>query len=476
MTFGDCTRPPGLIASELTNITKMENLSIAKSDKMPTSLVDLLSNSLVMRETAPYLPVTAIHALLAVSKGLNATILQSPDTYRYLDLSPIKSATFDSSPIDAGGISWRSQRMDEALTEDEFYSGPLRGIMSKLLRLNVLSNVSTMVLDGLTVPTEIVREIISHDQYNVRVLSIREAKHLNERKLMQVLKYAVRPSRAYGTPKLRGLYVFGPMETRPGPPEPIIGRRRSPTRYPDSSPAGVMSALGAQLGAELNKQSQEALTADLSGVKDKWYQPTGKMFRKTLDEGWAETIKACEGLIHFDAVLCRGPRHNASNYAGQGSDAIPNPYNTFLAPQVAVVALGHGCEKCKTCPEGPARFGASPSHHLPLLAPPPLHSSLIRTAQHPQTKIPTLEPPPLFVRCAECLKHRWCERCGKWWDESCYMPVVRTDTQTKELVQWQVLSTEEAPKDEIKVHMGLCIENCLVGEMMAGAGSGGMWG
>jgi len=30
--------------------------------------------------------------------------------------------------------------------------------------------------------------------------------------------------------------------------------------------------------------------------------------------------------------------------------------------------------------------------------------------------------------------------------------------------------------ESIKVHMGLCIENCLVGEMMSGAGSLGMGG
>jgi hypothetical protein len=28
---------------------------------------------------------------------------------------------------------------------------------------------------------------------------------------------------------------------------------------------------------------------------------------------------------------------------------------------------------------------------------------------------------------------------------------------------------------EIKVHMGLCVETCLVREMMSGAGSAGMW-
>lgn len=478
-SFGECTRPPGHNDySSQTSLPIMDDLSIVKQSAMPLTLLDLLSNSLVLRQTAPYLPVAAMCALTSASKGLRQAIAQSPEATRYLDLSTVRIATLDSSPIDAGGISWRSERMDEALTEDEFYSGPLRGVMSRLLRQNVLSNVSTMILDGLTVPAEVIREIISEDRYNVRILSIREAKHLNERKLMQVLKYAVRDSRPAGTPQLRGLYVFGPKESRPGPPEPEIGRRRSPTRYPDSSPAGVMNALGAQLGAEWNRRSQEALTADLCGVEDKWYQKSGAMFKKTPVSDWAETVKACEGIIHFDAVLCRGPRHDAENYAHQDPDVPTNRYNSYLPPTIATFALGaHGCSKCKSSPEGPAVFGESPSHHLPLLSPPPMHSSSIRAAQWPHITHTSTEAPKLFVRCKDCLINRHCERCGKWWDEKCYMPTnTRTELQNQEFMQWQMLSTEERAKEDIKVHMGFCVESCLVGELMVALGEGGMWG
>jgi hypothetical protein len=478
-SLGECTRPPGYdIQQSAVDMQMIDNLFIVNEVKTPSTLADLLANSLILRQTAPYLPVSAIHALSRASKSLMHTVAHSPETTRYVDLSTIKSATIDSSPIDAGGISWRSQRMDEALTEDEFYSGPLRGIMSRLCRQNILGNVSTMLLDGLTVPAEIVREIISEDKYNVRILSIREVKHLNERKLMQVLNYAVRPTRPAGMPKLKGLYIFGPVEARPGPPEPIIGRKRSPTRYPDSSPAGVMNALGAQLGQEWNQKSQQALNADICGLEDKWYQRSGSMFKKTPLSDWAKTMKACEGIIHFDAVLCRGPRHDPQNFTNQDPDVPQNPHNAYLDPAMATVALGpHGCSKCKSSPEGPAIFGESPSHHLPLLSPPPLHSSSIRAAQWPHTKDNSTDLPRLFVRCKDCLKHRWCERCGKWWDESCYMPHnTRMDLQNQEFMQWQILSTEERPKKDIKVHMGLCVQDCLIGVMMHGAGGGGMWG
>jgi hypothetical protein len=477
--FGVHTRPPGSVTSEPEyEIINMDHVFESKEELVaPTSIVDVLSNSLLLRQIVPYISPSAVFALAATNKTINSVLYQSPDSFRFLDLSSVKSATFDCAPIDKGAINWRSQRMDEALTEDEFYSGPLRGIMSKLARRNILSNVTTMILDGLTVPADVIREIISEDRFNVRILSIREAKHLNERKLMQVLKYAVRPSRPEGTPKLKGLYVFGSMDPRPTPPEPVIGRRRSPTRYPDSPPQSVMNALGAQLGAEWNKKSQEALNSELCGITDKWYQP-GRMFKKTLASDWAETLQACEGIIHFDAVLCRGPRHDPQNFVGIDPETI-DQYNGYIAPSVATVALGTaGCTKCGSCPEGPAVFGQSPTHQLPLLAPPPLHASSIRAAQLPYTKDGTI--PKLFVRCTECLKHRWCERCNKWWDESCYKPGnTRTELQNTEwLTQWQTLSAEgEGPaKEEIKVHMGLCVETCLVGELMDGAGEGGMWG
>ncbi|KAF2432738.1 hypothetical protein EJ08DRAFT_608525 [Tothia fuscella] len=464
--IGICTEPPGasVVKPEDDVQTHMSTIStITPEARMPTTLLDLLSNSLVLRQTAPYLPVSSLLKLACTNKTFRDLVsCQAHESFRYLDLSMVTSANIGGEPIDSGGISWRSKRMDEALTEDEFYAGPLRGIMSRLARQNMLEHVSTMILDGLSVPADVVREIISEDRFNVRILSIREAKHLNERLLMQVLNYAVRPSRPAGTPKLKGLYVFGPMDPRPTPPEPTIGRRRSPTRYSDSPPSGVMTSLGAQIGAEWHKKSQDTY---LCKAEDKWYQKTGRMFKRTPISGWAETLQACEGLIHFDAVLCRGPRHDSQ-------------HSSYIKPTVASVALGpDGCAKCGSCPEQPARFGSSPPHHLPLLSPPPIHASSIRAAQLPQLRDGS-GPPPLFIRCEECLKQRWCERCSIWWDEDCYShtPGTRTELQNMELLQdWQTVQAAEPGKDEIKVHMGLCVEKCLVGEMMSGAGSGGMW-
>lgn len=445
------------------------------SSSLPTSLVDLLSNSLILHQTAPYLPVSSLCALSATSKALYDVIRQSPEAFRHLDLSPIRSAIVPfSGPLDAGGINWRAERMDEALSEDDFYSGPLRGIVYRLEKQRVLRNVHTLVLDGLSVTAELVKELITEDRYNVRLLSIREVKHLNERKLQQYLRYAVRPSRPEGTPRVKGIYLFGPRDRQH---EPDSSRASSP-----SSSRGIMTSQGAQIGAEWNEKSSRALNTALARTADRWYQSSGKMITKRPSPEWAEVVQACEGIISFDAVLCRGPRHDPSKaYMREGvASNIPHP-GSYLRSTLATVALGPaGCETCHSASEGPAIYGDSPAAHFPLLSPVPLHGSTLRAAKAPHT-IDGSSPPPLFMRCEDCLKGRWCERCHKWWDEGCYAGSTlaqRTELQQTELAE--TFTTDGVltmiPKQTIKVHMGLCIEHCLVGEMMAGAGSNGMWG
>ncbi|KAJ8107297.1 hypothetical protein OPT61_g8963 [Boeremia exigua] len=417
---------------------------------LPVSLVDLLSNTLVLHQTAPYLPVASLCALSSTSKALYDVIRQSPEAFRYLDLSPVKSAIvpFDG-PLDGGGINWRAQRMDESLSEDDFYSGPLRGIVYRLEKQRVLRNVHTLVLDGLSVTAELVKELITEDRYNIRLLSIREVKHLNERKLQQYLRYAVRPSRPEGTPRVKGIYMFGPRDRQ---------REPEPTRAPSPSASrGVMSSQGAQIGAEWNQKSSHALNTALARTVDRWYQSSGKMIAKRPSPEWAEVVQACEGLISFDAVLCRGPRHDPSKaYVREGAaSSTPHPA-AFLRPTIATVALGPaGCETCHTSSEGPAIFGDSPTSQFPLLSPVPFHGSTIRAAKVPHT-IDGSGPPPLYMRCEDCLKGRWCERCHKWWDEGCYAGSTvaqRTELQQTELAETLTTNgtTSMIPKQTIKL-------------------------
>jgi hypothetical protein len=93
-----------------------ENLSL------PISLLHLLSNSLVLYQTVPFLPVSSLLALGATSKDFNSLIHRTPKVFRHLDLSNVRSAHFDIANIDNGGEVWRNVQLDENVTEDESVS------------------------------------------------------------------------------------------------------------------------------------------------------------------------------------------------------------------------------------------------------------------------------------------------------------------------------------------------------------------
>lgn len=442
---------------------------------LPASLVDLLSNSLVLHQVSPYLPVSSILALAATCRRARTTLYDAPETFRYLDLSPVKSAFVPDVAIDSGGISWRSQRMDESLTQDEFCSGPLRGIFSMLERKRVLFHVKTLILDGLSVTAELIQELLCDERFNaLRILSVRDTPQLNQRRLRQVLEYVVRPSRPEGSPKLKGLYVFGSKSHE------NLGTTTGKSIRPHRdqlavSNTGVMSSQGAQLGVDWNHKSQHTLNAELTRCEDRWYQRSGRMFKKEPEREWANTLKACEGVLFFDGFLCRGPRHLTSDLSYKALEEYSASECVF-PPAIATVALGgSGCSSCGSTPEGPARYCDSPASDLPLLDPPPLHESTVQQAQKPRTLGETTNP-PLFARCQSCLEGRFCERCFKFWDERC-LPHQDVGRRTKEVSDVSgVESIPNHPKNGMKTHMGLCIQSCLVGEMMQGAGSFGMWG
>jgi len=441
-------------------------------ESLPNSLLELLSNTLILYQTCPYIPVSGLLNLAATSKSFQHLIYTTPNVFRYLDLSNSKGASTEFTPIDAGGEVWRSERMDEAVTEEDFFSGLLRGIFSTLKRKRVLQDIQILILDGLSVTAELIREIVCDEPFNVRILSIRGVKNLNERKLKQVLKYIVRAGRPYAMPKLRGLYFFTPR------PVPENISKSPPATSKVSSWGGVTNSIGAQLGTHWNQRSLQALSSAIAPDIDPWYRASGALSFAEHAAEWADVLSLCRGLIAFDAVLCRGPRHDETRLVTNDGMADQSQYINFLAPMSATVALGAaGCQVCHSSPEGPAIPGQSPADHLPLLDPPPRHTSSISVAQRiPRSSAHSSSSLPLVVRCKPCLSDRWCEGCNKFWCESCYQ-TNGTSTYTR---MQKVEAVENGSgiglRMGIKVHLGLCIEDCLVGEMYTGAGSGGMWG
>ena len=93
--------------------------TLTHSADLPTTLLHLLSNSLVLDQTVPYLPVSSLLALGATSKSFKDLVHRTPHVFRYVHLSNVKSAQFEIPNIDNGGNSWRNVQLDENVTEDE---------------------------------------------------------------------------------------------------------------------------------------------------------------------------------------------------------------------------------------------------------------------------------------------------------------------------------------------------------------------
>jgi hypothetical protein len=94
-----------------------------KNTDLPTSLLQLLSHTLVLYQIAPYLPTSSLLALGAASKAFQTLIHNTPNVFRRLDLTKVRSAQFEIvTAIDHGGEVWRNVQLDENVTEDESVS------------------------------------------------------------------------------------------------------------------------------------------------------------------------------------------------------------------------------------------------------------------------------------------------------------------------------------------------------------------
>lgn len=338
-----------------------------------------------------------------------------------------------------------------ALTLCSFYGGPLRGIFNNLRRRNILKDVQTLILDGLAVPADLVAEIVTHDTFNVRILSLRGVQHLNERKLQQALLYATRPSRPENTPQLQGLYIFGRQDVAPPPRFKRHVNKYAPGIAPiDTVPyRKVESSQGVQIDAEWNHEYLEALVDESTRENDLWFGKSGMIFPKLVSLDWAGTLHSCQGKISFDGVLCNGPRHQLPDETPSGAWYTRPSFH--IVPQVGTHAL-EGCNSCGSSPEGFSKLGTAPMDQLPLLAPVPLHTSTTKAAKiPPQGEVEK----KLLVRCIECLKNRYCESCHRWWCEDCYKVSGQGYNTSSDPQPWE--SSQAEPVQKSEKHVQVCV-------------------
>ena len=427
-----------------------------QADKLPCTLLDLFRNQLVLNHVSPYLGVSNLVRLAATSKDFRNVIDNTSGVYHHVDLTrgTLCVGYFGSLCLD------RTITFQEGWTRDDYFAQHLRQVFRSLQSRNVLQDVRTLILDRITLSAGIVREILCSDGYNVRILSLRGVRELDDEGLMHILWYLIRSDRPEGTPRLKGLYYFTP-ETASANFSVANLLQRVPQR-------GITNALGAQLGSgvvssgALHKQFVRSSWHQY----DPWYSATGEVLKRegAMDLQWATLIQACAGLIAFDVVLCR---HNVLQRSDHRTDYPADMQNPPSSPRLATISLS-GCRGCGSCPEGPARPGTSAENQIPLVAPPPLHTSSVRSAQRLDTR--GLPQPPFIARCKNCLKDRWCERCNVWWCESCYTIPSRRTPESRSVIQ------PGTSDPSVKVHNHLCVANCLMDELLNGVGEGGMWG
>ncbi|KAL8810589.1 MAG: hypothetical protein Q9223_002291 [Gallowayella weberi] len=364
---------------------------------LPPTLLELLNNHIILALVVPFLPTTSLLSLSSTSRAFRSLIfITYPQyTFRRLDLStlpfPFIFGQINSKEVLTGAGATR--QLTES--EDDYYAAPLRRAFYILKKKEVLDCVTTLILDGLAVPAGLVREILCDRPFNVRILSLRNVKNLGDEKLIQILRYLIRPTRPEGTPKLKALYYFTRPESRTLPHSEPSHLESTPEQ-----PVGVTNIAGSHLGQR--PSSNQAILHDTT-----WTNGKGTLFHPdpSTIQAWVQLLEASRGIITFDTIIC----HHAPG--------------SLLPPKLATIALGNsGCQTCHTAPEGPRILGQTPAQDLPLLSPPPLFASTVKAAQYPahgETSI-------FYARCAECVRDRRCERCNVWWCEDCYTPPKKT--------------------------------------------------
>lgn len=347
---------------------------------MPVELFELLSNHLVLAQTAPYLPISALFILSRTSWRFHELLHSTPEVWKRLDLSTIKGVPLDTKhSMHAEEIRpFISQGYEEETLDHECCCTPLLRLTWTNWKWNLLTHTQTLILDMQFVPADTLRNILIDDAYHIRIISLLRVRGLDIDDFGSLTNHIVN----YGLPsrvsrRLEGVYLFGTST-----PEPRLQTELRP----------------------IGRQLIRVDPAERGEIQNPWYRKSGRLI--SLDSKLSTMVAASRGVIVWDAVLCRGPRHMLPIQQG------------YRKPTVASIALGPGgCHICHSSPEG----AGSAADELPLLAPPPLHGPSIQLAQRPSLKhAASGEPLRFFARCSSCLKDRYCVTCCKWWCEQCY--------------------------------------------------------
>ena len=133
--------------------------------------------------------------------------------------------------------------------------------------------------------------------------------------------------------------------------------------------------------------------------------------------------------------------NNHSHHAGAHEIPAPAPASTPFPDRIACVRLAGGCAVCHSSPEARLRRktpGQGSGHELPpvVIAPVPLTTSSLRAA----CSVPGYDGDDGgarqdVLRCETCVTNRMCNKCDRWWCETCVDPDQAADKVDRSLAR-----------------------------------------
>jgi hypothetical protein len=147
---------------------------------IPTSLLDLLSNHLVLAQLAPYLSISALFNLSVTSRRFNEVICSDLNAFQRLDLSTVRGVPCHLCELEPYEPHTVVDKHGHSVEERERYCLPLTKLANISWKRDLLPTVQTLILDRQYVHVDMVRNILLGHACQIRLLSLIDVRGLNQ--------------------------------------------------------------------------------------------------------------------------------------------------------------------------------------------------------------------------------------------------------------------------------------------------------
>lgn len=211
-----------------------------------------------------------------------------------MDLSTLPSSRLRNPPHDArhNRVYLQDLRLNR-LSLSDYCPAPLLRVFLGLKKKDMLLSVTTLVLDCLSVPSPLLRQILFDAPFNIRILTIRDVKWLCDEEFMQILQYLIRPPRPECSRKLKELQYFTLSNH-----EFSLTNTIRDTQTTSKTAHGVTTIAGSHLG-------QRPASIRSQYLHPRWASCSARISaaQESANEACAQLVKACQEIVAFDAMM-----------------------------------------------------------------------------------------------------------------------------------------------------------------------------